>query len=274
VIEVRRAATRFLTRAEGITTYHSFSFGGHYDPDNVGFGALVAHNDEHVGTGAGYDWHSHREVEIVTWVVEGVLRHEDSLGNSEDVAAGCVTVTHAGKGVRHAETNASRSQPLRFVQSWLRGVPGTVTTDRPSFEVSDTRAALSGGGLVPVASGLPEVEAGCRLRLPATLWLARIARGERVDLPIRSRLHAFVIRGGLSPVLPGSGASAESGEATSVESIDDVPAWPGELLEGDALLIEEAAGVSVALRATRDTELMLWSMPSHDLSDPHPAIGG
>jgi hypothetical protein len=81
-IEVRRAADRFVARAEGRTTWHSFSFGGHYDPANVGFGALVAHNDEHLPPGTGYSDHPHHDVEIVTLVLEGALRHTDSTGRS------------------------------------------------------------------------------------------------------------------------------------------------------------------------------------------------
>ena len=79
---VRRARQRFLTRTEGAETYHSFSFGEHYDPTNVGFGRLMVNNDDLVRVGAGYPDHAHRDAEIVTWVLSGSLVHEDSHGNS------------------------------------------------------------------------------------------------------------------------------------------------------------------------------------------------
>ena len=80
--EVRRADERFHTVGDGVQTWHSFSYGVHYDPDKIGFGPLMAINAEHVEPGRGYDVHHHADVEIVTWVLEGVLRHEDSTGHA------------------------------------------------------------------------------------------------------------------------------------------------------------------------------------------------
>ncbi len=94
-----------MTEAAGVTTRHAFSFGAHYDPDNVGFGSLLAHNDERLSSGRGFDDHPHRDTEIVTWVLSGSLLHEDSTGHTGIVSPGAVQRLSAGSGVVHAERN-------------------------------------------------------------------------------------------------------------------------------------------------------------------------
>ena len=117
--EVRRSADRFLTVGDGTVTRHSFSYGAHYDPANVRFGPLVAINVEHLAPGSGYPAHRHSDVEIITWVLEGVLRHEDSTGIAGDVGPGVLQRLSAGPGVQHTEVNASATDPLVFVQMML-----------------------------------------------------------------------------------------------------------------------------------------------------------
>jgi redox-sensitive bicupin YhaK (pirin superfamily) len=119
-IEVRRADDRFRTERDGITTFHSFSYGAHYDADNVGFGPIIAINDERVPPGGGYATHHHADVEIVTWVVEGALAHEDTAGARGVIEPGTLHWLSAGVGVQHSEHNASISEPLRFIQTMLR----------------------------------------------------------------------------------------------------------------------------------------------------------
>lgn len=117
--EVRRSGDRFETRRDRITTRHSFSYGDHYDPTNVGFGALLAINEERLAPGAGYAPHRHADVEIVTWVLEGVLAHEDTTGHGGEVPPGVAQRLSAGSGAEHTERNASDVEPLRFVQMML-----------------------------------------------------------------------------------------------------------------------------------------------------------
>jgi uncharacterized RmlC-like cupin family protein len=119
-VELRRAGDRFRTDHEGITTFHSFSYGRHYDPENVGFGAVIAINEECVPPGGGYDMHFHSDVEIVTWVLEGALAHEDTTGAEGVLEFGSLNWLDAADGVRHAERNASAAEPLRFLQVMLR----------------------------------------------------------------------------------------------------------------------------------------------------------
>lgn len=122
VIDVRRAEQRYPGGEpdSGIESRHAFSFGAHYDPGNLGFGLLTACNEESLAPGAGFAEHTHREVEIVTWVVEGELEHRDDAGHTAIVRPGRTQWLSAGSGVRHSERNASGERPCRFVQMWLR----------------------------------------------------------------------------------------------------------------------------------------------------------
>jgi quercetin 2,3-dioxygenase len=185
-VVVCRALNRFLTREIGRQTWHSFSFGDHYDPERVSFGPLVALNDDLVGTGVGYDAHGHADVVLVTWVVSGALRHEDDSGTTVQ-SAGELAVTHAGRGITHSER--ADEGPTRFLQMWLR--PGTA-------DAAPTRSAtvpdLSGGDLVAVAGG-----EGLPLDVPgATLWLADVAAGTSVELPPAPLVYLFVVSGALA----------------------------------------------------------------------------
>lgn len=142
-IEIRRAGDRFRTDQDGITTFHSFSYGRHYDPANVGFGPVIALNEECIPPGGGYGMHAHSDVDIVTWVLEGALAHEDSTGVSGIVEPGVLRWLAAADGVRHAEENASTTEPLRFLQVLLR-------SDRNPVDVTvlTVPATVSGPALV------------------------------------------------------------------------------------------------------------------------------
>jgi quercetin 2,3-dioxygenase len=163
VIDVRRAGERYRggEPAAGIETWHAFSFGAHYDPDNVGFGLLSACNEEHLAPGAGFAEHPHRDIEIVTWVVEGVLEHRDSAGHFGIVRSGQAQRLSAGSGVRHTERNAGEG-PLRFVQMWLHP---QVFSAAPAYAVeadpTSVRPAGQPGAILRIgrsAMRLPDAE--------------------------------------------------------------------------------------------------------------------
>jgi quercetin dioxygenase-like cupin family protein len=122
-VVLRRAVERFRTDRDGITTFHSFSYGEHYDPDNLGFGPIIALNEESVPPGGGYDTHHHSDVTIFTLVLEGALAHEDSMGRRYVLTPGRLESVSAGAGIEHAERNASDTEPLRFLQLMTREVP-------------------------------------------------------------------------------------------------------------------------------------------------------
>jgi quercetin 2,3-dioxygenase len=231
VIDVRRAADRFTTRTDWLTSRHSFSFGAHYDPSNVGFAALVAHNDDEVAVGAGYDTHPHADTEIVTLVLEGSLVHRDSLGGSQVLRPGAVQLLSAGAGVLHSERNDApgAAEPTRFVQMWVRPDESGLV---PSYE---QREVPPEAGLMPLASGLAGVDAPVRIHTRgAVLHVARVGRGESVALPDAPRLHVFVASG----------------------SVDMERA--GRLDQGDAARLIDEGGR--ALTALGRAEVLVWQM--------------
>lgn len=214
---------RRSTSAPGRLTRHSFAFGEHYDPANVGFGPLVCHNDDALAPGSGYPEHPHAELEIVTWVLAGALVHTDSTGARHVLPAGRAQVLSAGSGIRHAEVADATSGPCRFVQAWL--TPST-SGAAPSYAVGE--APPDTGELVEVAGGdaLPIGTAGARL------LLARLLPGQAVDLPDDPRQHVFA--------------------ATGSASLDG-----GPLRAGDAVRVAGGGGGTV--RATSACELLVWT---------------
>ena len=219
-IEVRLAGGRFATREGGRTTYHSFSFGSHYDPDNVGFGALVAHNDEQLPPGTGYPDHPHRDVEIVTVVVVGALRHSDSAGRRGVLVPGEISRTSAGAGIVHAEV-ADEAVPTRFVQTWLR--------PDESGGPSSYAAAQVGrpDGLTEVVGPDGAVGVGTR---GARLFIGGQSTG-RLVLPDAPLLHVFAadtsVTVGDRELAPGDAArlTDEGGRELTVEHPGLVLVW-------------------------------------------------
>lgn len=222
-VEIRRGTERYLTRGEGYFTRHSFSFGAHYDPDNVSFGPLVCHDDHRLKAGTGFPDHPHRDVEIVTWVLSGSLSHTDSAGHSGVVRPGEVQVLSAGTGVTHAEIAGPEGQ-VRFVQAWLTpDEPGTP----PAYSV--TPVSLAPGELTEV------VRIGSRARL----LVARLESGDTVTLPDEPLQHVFVAGGALT-----RSSLAEplaDGDAFRITRPDD----------------EQSPGLEVT--AAVPTELMVWA---------------
>jgi quercetin dioxygenase-like cupin family protein len=116
-----RVDPRGRSEQPGIVSLHCFSSGPYYDPDNISFGPVVGVDEHRVEPGAGFSWHAHRGVQIASWVLEGTLRHEDSNGEVRFVAPGRFLVQSTGDGIRHQETNASGTEPLRFLQITVLG---------------------------------------------------------------------------------------------------------------------------------------------------------
>ena len=204
-------SARSSTRGPGRSTRHSFSFGEHYDPANLGFGPMVCHNDDDLTPGGGYPDHPHTDLEIVTWVLAGALVHTGSTGETHVLEAGRAQVLSAGTGVRHSELADTASGPCRFVQTWLApSTPGTV----PSYVAGEAPArpgpappSLS-GSLVEVVggSGLPVGTAGARL------LVARLSPGDVVELPGTPLQHVFAATGSVSV----GGVALEAGDAVRI----------------------------------------------------------
>lgn len=238
-MSVYAGSERFTTRHPEVTTHHSFSFGDHYDPDNVAFGPLLAHNDHHLSWGAGFPEHPHSDVELVTWVLRGQLVHTDSLGHRSVVPAGSVQVQSAGSGIRHSEYADTGAQPTRFVQSWLR--PDELGAPPARFVATGlTAPGTPTPGLVAVAGDGAQVPVGTA---GATLWVGHLSAGGRHPLPAAPRHHLFVATGALRLLVPGEP------EATA-------------LAAGDAVRLVDAPDPGVELATDGAAEVICWTLPA------------
>jgi quercetin 2,3-dioxygenase len=176
-VEIFRGSARFPDRGEGRMTWHSFSFGAHYDPDRVGFGPMVCHDEHLLADGRGFETHPHRGVDIITWVVSGAVRHTDSAGGSTLLEPGSAGVLSAGAGVEHSEIAAAPQ--TRFVQVWIAS-----DSDRAGYAVRPV--SFTPGAFAPAV----ELAAG-------ELAVARLAAGESIAVPGGGLRHLQVASGAL-----------------------------------------------------------------------------
>ncbi|MFE3638154.1 pirin family protein [Streptomyces sp. NPDC059168] len=216
-MDVRRAGERYRggdPRA-GIDSRHAFSFGPHYDPGNLRFGAVIACNEERLAPGAGFDEHAHSHTEIVTWVVEGELTHRDSTGHETKVRPGDVQHLAAAAGVRHVERNEADT-PLTFVQMWL--------------------APLEPGG-DPSYAIVPGIADATPYALPAAgavLHVRRLAPGERTAVPDAPHVYVHVVRGGITLAEETLG-EGDSARVTDAEGLDAAGLTAAEVLMWEML---------------------------------------
>lgn len=248
--QLRRGADRPATRTDWLESRHSFAFGSHYDPDNLGFGVLQAVNSDVLQPGPGYPVHAHADVEILTWVLAGSLIHRDQAGSETRIGTGQLHHVSAGSGIRHTEFSAD-DQPVRLVQMWLSpdelGLP-------PSHQLLSVGDRLASGRLVEVASGQagPGDAGVLRIRQrAATLSAARLPVGATVTLPSARYLHVFLTSGS---------ATVRTGSGTAM----------AELAAGDALRITD--GGEEQLRAGEPAELLVCQMQGGIGSPGTPAV--
>lgn len=258
-VEVRKAGDRQHTDLDWLNSRHSFSFGRHFDPRNTHFGLLMVSNDDVVKAGMGFESHPHRDMEIVTWVLEGSLVHQDSEGNSGLIYPGLAQRMSAGTGILHSEKNDSwtlggeqHEQDVHFVQMW---VPPDTRAVEPGYEQLDISDALGpvdagSGELVVVASGMEkhrETRAISIRQQCAALFAARLQPAAGVDLPAAPFVHVFVARGS---------AMIEGGEMLAV---------------GDAARITLCEGQRVTA-GPGGAEILVWQMTAR-LAEPPPNWG-
>jgi hypothetical protein len=231
------AKERLHTEIDWLDSWHSFSFGGHYDPANTHHGLLLVSNDDRVVAGGGFGTHGHRDMEIVTWVLEGALRHQDSTGTDDVIAPGLAQRMSAGWGIRHSEMNASATEPVHFLQMW---VPPDREGIAPGYEQRDVGERLEAGGVFALASGGRAADAAITIhQADATLWVGRLRAGQTAAVPDAPFVHGFVARG-----------SARFTGGSAPETA---------LAEGDALRLT-AAGPGTLTAGDDGAEVLIWEM--------------
>ncbi|HLS77201.1 MAG TPA: pirin family protein [Nocardia sp.] len=253
-IDVHRGGDRMKTRISWLDSKHSFSFGAHYDPDNTHHGLLLVNNDDIVLPGQGFETHPHRDMEIVTWVLEGSLVHQDSLGHSGVIYPGLAQRMSAGSGILHSEKNDSwrldnssaHDRPVHFIQMWV--VPDEAGVD-PGYQQLEIDDELASGDLVTVASGLPRYRDRTAIAINSSHAALHVARMPGADgagapsvvtLPEAPYLHVFVARG-----------------EVEMEGV-------GPLYTGDAVRTGHSGGQRITAQAP--AEILVWEM--------HARLGG
>ena len=188
MIEVLPANDRFHTDIGWLNSRHTFSFGEHYDPERAGFRSLRVINDDRVAPGKGFGTHGHRDMEIISYVLEGELSHKDSMGTGSVIRPGEVQRMSAGTGVLHSEENPSRSEPVHFLQIWI--IPEKAGI-KPSYEQKAFPASERQGKLRLVASRDGR-DGSVTIHQDAALYLGLFEKDERVVYESRPGRHAWV----------------------------------------------------------------------------------
>jgi quercetin 2,3-dioxygenase len=229
-ITVQRASERGHFDFGWLKTYHSFSFADYFDPQNVNWGALRVFNDDTVEPGKGFGTHPHRDMEILTYVLDGQLEHRDSMGNVGVVEPGGVQYLSAGTGIAHSEYNHSKRKPLRLVQMWVlpQGAGLTPRYGQVEYTLEERRNRW-----LPIASGRPDEPARIAIWQDASAYVARLEGG---------RLTHAIAPGRFGFLFVASG---------------DVDANGRTLGTGDALRVTGPLEIDVR----GDGELVLWDVP-------------
>ena len=232
-IDVRRKERQFHPRAGWLDPRHCFSFGHHYDPSNTLHGLLLVSNDDVVKPFTGFDTHPHRDMEIVTWVLDGELEHKDTLGNKGLIYPGLAQRMSAGRGIYHSEKNNTSPKEVHFIQMWV--LPDREGVD-PGYEQLDINPELAKGGLVPLASGRGHAAAIGIRQEGAVLWVGRLKAGETVRVPDAPFVHLYVAKG--------------------AAHLEDA----GQLGAGDAVRLTAAGTPALTADATEGAEVLIWEM--------------
>ena len=195
-MQTRLAKDRGHANHGWLDSFHSFSFADYHDPEHMGFGPLRVINEDRVQPGTGFGTHGHRDMEIISYVLEGALEHKDSMGNGSVIRPGAVQRMSAGTGVRHSEYNPSRSEPVHFLQIWIEPDKRSVA---PSYEEIHIEADSKRGQLRLVAS--PDgAEGSVRIHQDARLYATLLDGADAVAHTLASgrRAYVHVVRGSLN----------------------------------------------------------------------------
>jgi len=227
MIAIRKEEERGRTKIDWLDSRHTFSFGEYYDPQHMGFRALRVINDDCVAPGGGFGTHPHRDMEIITVVLDGALEHEDSLGNGSVIRPGDVQRMTAGAGIRHSEFNHSQQEPVHFLQIWLLPERNGL---QPGYEQKTFAPEQTKGTWRAVVA--PEGKDGAlTIHQDASLAVASLSRGEQSTYSLKPGRYAWVQVASGGVTLNGNPLRAGDGAAVSDETKLTVKATaPSELL--------------------------------------------
>jgi quercetin 2,3-dioxygenase len=230
--KIIRAKDRFHIESDWLSAYWLFSFDRYYDPNNMNFGPLRVFNHDTIAGGGGFPTHPHREMEIVTYVLQGTLAHKDSTGGRGLIRPGEVQRMTAGTGIAHSELNASETEPIKLMQIWLTPERDGLT---PGYEQKQFTAEERTGKLLPIVAG-QDMPGTLKIHQDATFYVGRMNAGDEVKHPLKAGRRAFLY------VIEGAVRLEED-----------------ELTAGDQARIVE--GGELRLRAQATSELILIDLP-------------
>jgi quercetin 2,3-dioxygenase len=220
MVTIRPAASRGRTQIDWLDSRHSFSFGDFQDPSHMGFRTLRVINDDRVAPASGFGMHSHRDMEIVTYVLDGALEHRDSLGTGEVLRRGDVQRMTAGTGIRHSEFNPSQTDPVHFLQIWIfpeeRGL-------KPGYEQKNFADSEKRGRLRLIAAPGAR-DSSLAIRQDVDIFASVLGPNERLTHPLREGRSAWlqVATGRLElnghPMVEGDGAAVVNERELAVAS--------------------------------------------------------
>ncbi len=212
VLDVRRASERGHTQWGWLDSWHTFSFGDYHDSGHMGFRSLRVLNDDRVQPGQGFGTHGHRDMEILSYVLEGALEHKDSSGGGGVIRPGEIQFMRAGSGVQHSEYNHSKSEPVHFLQIWI--VPDRLGL-KPAYgqQAFDADAAKRSFVLLASKEGR---NGTIQVQQDVDVWVTLLGNGERRELPLAAGRHGWVhvARGSVSL----NGTSLREGDGAGVSN--------------------------------------------------------
>ena len=216
MITVRAASERGHTRTDWLDSRHTFSFADYYDPNQMGFGALRVINEDRVDPGSGFGMHAHRDMEIISYVLEGALEHKDSLGTGSVIRPGDVQRMSAGTGVRHSEWNHSKTEGVHLLQIWIlpeaQGI--TPSYEQKTFSADDKQNKLR---LVAAPAADTNKDGAVEIHQDARIYASLLAKDAQVEHALAPGRHAWlqVARGAVT--LNGQALGEGDGAAVSDE---------------------------------------------------------
>ncbi len=237
MIQVNRSNKHFHKEDDWLSTDHHFSFAEYFDPKKMNFGPLRVFNDDIIKAGKGFDFHFHRDMEIVTYVVEGELKHEDNQGNRGVIYPGEVQRMTAGSGIMHSEYNRSEEKPLRLLQVWIFTDTGSLS---PSWEQKKYSKEQRLNKLLPVVVPMngtdSSIDNALHIHQDASLYISTLTPGTQVNHELKAERKAYVF------------------------IIDGEITLNGNIMQArDAVKLENENRISI--KAVKPTELVLIDLP-------------